>query len=109
MFGMLRNLARPIGLLGQKLSNLFSMGRKVRPAGVIIEKVIETGKPIGGFVNIVGSAGRGADVMNKAGGFVSAGTQAAETLSKLPKLVRPIREIDYGFRTGADIMRGLNP
>jgi|TARA_R100000479_G_C6331208_1_gene181554 hypothetical protein len=106
MFGMLRNLARPIGLLGQKLSNLFSIGRKVRPAGVIIEKVIDTGKPIGGFVKV---AGEGADVMNKAGGFVSAGTAAAEAVKNLPRLSRPIREIDYGIRTGADVMRGLNP
>ena len=107
MFGMLRNLARPISFLGQKLGRLFSLGRKVSPAGVIVERVIQSGKPIGGFVNIANKAGRVADVMNNAGGFVSAGTQAAQTMSQIPKFVRPMREIDYGVRTGADIMRGF--
>tara|TARA_R110000782_G_scaffold5716_3_gene19774 strand:- start:20 stop:346 length:327 start_codon:yes stop_codon:yes gene_type:complete len=108
MFGMLRNLARPISFLGQKLGRLFSLGRKVAPAGVIIEKVIESGKPIGSFMNIANKAGRGADVMNSAGGFVSAGTQAANNMANLSRYARPITNLDYMTRTGADVMRGFN-
>ena len=104
MFGMLRNLARPISFLGQKLGRLFSLGRKVAPAGVIIEKVIESGS----FMNIANKAGRGADVMNSAGGFVSAGTQATNNMANLSRYVRPITNLDYMTRTGADVMRGLN-
>jgi len=48
MFGMLRNLARPIGFLGQKLSNLFSIGNKVSP-------IVKDARNVAEFVNLAPS------------------------------------------------------
>ena len=48
---MLRNLARPFVGLGRKLGNLFRLGRKVAPSGVLQERVLSGG---GGkkFINL---------------------------------------------------------
>ncbi len=64
MFGMLRNLARPIGFLGQKLSNLFSMGNKVSP-------IVKDARNVAEFVNIApaGLRFRGGEAVNLGQGF----------------------------------------
>lgn len=103
MFGVFRSLFRPIANIGQKLGRLLSMGSK---SPVIIEKVIETGKPIGKFMKVPMNVG--ADAMTSGGGFVSAGTQAVRNMADLPRYTRPLTELDFGTRNMADIMRGFN-
>jgi len=82
MFGFIRRLARPFGMLGEKIAEVLNIGRKV-PAGVIKEKVlVESGSAPFKYTNIPkyyqggGSTGlargdylRPFDEMNKGGGF----------------------------------------
>ena len=40
MFGFIRRLARPFGMLGEKIAEVLNIGRKAKPMGVVKEDVI---------------------------------------------------------------------
>jgi hypothetical protein len=104
MFGFIRRLARPFGMLGEKLSQVFRLGKKTnKPMGVVREVVIESGKPIGGFLKMSNKEGRIGDTINSAGAFVGGNPMS----SNIPRYTRPLTELDYETRTSADIMRGF--
>tara|TARA_R110000850_G_scaffold167815_1_gene292874 strand:- start:121 stop:453 length:333 start_codon:yes stop_codon:yes gene_type:complete len=106
MFGFIRRLARPFGMIGEKLSQIFRLGKKTnKPMGVVREVVIESGKPIGGFLKMSNKEGRIADTMNSAGAFVGGNPVP----SNIPRFKpRPLTDLDYEARTSNDIMRGFN-
>jgi hypothetical protein len=64
MFGFIRRVFRPIASIGSKMGEIFSIGRKARPLGVVSEPVVEGGR----FINVMG--GGKSDVLTKGGGFV---------------------------------------
>jgi hypothetical protein len=79
MFGMLRNLARPIGFLGQKLKSLFSLGSKVSP-------IVQDARNVAEFVNIAPAGLRfraGGEAVNLGQGFFNSMPEAMKYF-KLP-------------------------
>ena len=80
MFGFIRRLARPFGMLGEKIAEVLNIGRKI-PAGVVKEKVLVDNIPfkytkIPKFMEGGGSTGlpagkylRPYDQMNSSGAF----------------------------------------
>jgi hypothetical protein len=80
MFSFIRRALRPIASIGQKIGEIFRIGRKAEaPMGVIKESVLVNKVPIK-FNNITkfqetptGSFLRPTDLMNNMGGFVGFG------------------------------------
>ena len=76
---MLRNLARPIGFLGQKLKSLFSLGSKVSP-------IVNDARNVAEFVNIAPAGLRfraGGEAVNLGQGFFNSMPEAMKYF-KLP-------------------------
>ena len=76
---MLRNLARPIGFLGQKLKSLFSLGSKVSP-------IVQDARNVAEFVNIAPAGLRfrgGSEAVNLGQGFFNSMPEAMKYF-KLP-------------------------
>ena len=76
---MLRNLARPIGFLGQKLKSLFSLDSKVSP-------IVQDARNVAEFVNIAPAGLRfrgGSEAVNLGQGFFNSMPEAMKYF-KLP-------------------------
>jgi hypothetical protein len=67
MFGFLRKAFRPIASIGQKIGELFRIGRKAEPMGVFREKVLVDNIPFN-YMNIP-KAVPSQEVRGVAGGF----------------------------------------
>ena len=67
MFGFLRKVLRPFASIGEKIGEIFSIGRKAKPMGVFREKVLVDNVPFN-YMNIPKSV-PSQEVRGMAGGF----------------------------------------